>query len=600
MATVTETGEVGVADAATAWLEAFEQALRLSDRQQLETLFLEETYWRDLVSLTWDSQQFWGHEAVVEALAHHGPTAGVAKLRIDEDRSAPQHAQFLGHDVIEVFFTYETNVGSGKGFARLEREASSPVGLRALMVATALVALDCAPELEGRHPWRGFDPAFPGQTWREWSDAKSDFSERDPDVLIIGGSQAGLSVGARFERKGISYLIVERNEKPGDEWRNRYDALVLHTPTWMNDLPYIPLPRDWSRFTPKDQWADWLDCYATLMNLNFWGSTEARKATFDTETRTWEVTLRLGDGTERIMRPKHVVLAIGGVGGKPRMPDLAGLEAFEGEVLHSTSFENGSPFAGQRVMVIGASTTAHDIALDLFHRGARPVMAQRGPACVVNISETLAFTADYETMDTDEADQRRSAMPLPLMVRMAQAATVRSEETHAGLHDGLRRAGQRLTTGEDKTGWIMRLFRDVAGYYLNVGASEAIVEGDIEVLDFSRIEQVVPEGVQLDDGTVEHFDTIVCCTGYEDLSADIEWLVGPEAAERIGQCVGVADDGEYRAMSRVLAHPHLWVITGGIVDARKSSDLLALQVIAQMEGLVPSLLRQPDGTVAPL
>jgi putative flavoprotein involved in K+ transport len=62
----------------------------------------------------------------------------------------------------------------------------------------------------------------------------------------------------------------------------------------------------------------------------------------------------------------------------------------------------------------------------------------------------------------------------------------------------------------------------------------------------------------------------------------------------------VADDGEYRTMSRPTAQAHLWLINGGIVDARKSSDLLALQVIAQLRGLTPSLVRTPDGTVAPL
>ena len=66
------------------------------------------------------------------------------------------------------------------------------------------------------------------------------------------------------------------------------------------------------------------------------------------------------------------------------------------------------------------------------------------------------------------------------------------------------------------------------------------------------------------------------------------------------RCIGVAEDGEYRTLSRPTAQPHLWLISGGIVDSRKSSDVLALQVIAQMEGLVPSLVRQPDGSVKPL
>jgi putative flavoprotein involved in K+ transport len=419
-------------------------------------------------------------------------------------------------------------------------------------------------------------------------------------VLIIGGSHSGLSVGARFERKDASYLIVEKNEKPGDTWRNRYECLALHTPTWMNDLPYIPLPDNWPMFLPKDRWADWLDSYATLMNLNFWGSTEAVSASFDETSRVWEVSLRLADGSMRVMHPKHIVLAVGGAGGRPRIPELPGLDEFSGEVLHSSKFKSGSAFRDKRVMVVGTSTTGHDICLDLYHNGAFPTMAQRGATCVVNIDEVVRFSADYGRVPVDEADQLRSSMNLPMMVARAKAYTATTEVSHAELHTGLRKAGQKLTIGDDETGWTMKLFRDVRGYYLNVGASEAIVEGKTTMFDFDQLERFVPDGVLLTDGSVTPFDAVVLCTGFHDLSEDIAALLGPDVSRKVGRCIGVAADGEYRTMSRPTAQPHLWLISGGIVDSRKSSDILALQVIAQMEGLVPSLVRQPDGGVKPL
>jgi cation diffusion facilitator CzcD-associated flavoprotein CzcO len=592
--------EAAIASESRSWLDALEYALHAGDESDFDDLFVADTCWRDVVSLTWDTCQFWGRDAVRRAMFKHATPAGLSNLRLDDDRSAPKTAEFLGEPVIEVFFSFDTNVGTGKGFARLTPGSSARVGLRALMIATILVSLDCAPEPVGRHPGLGFDPAYPGQTWGEWTAAKSDFSERDPDVLIIGGSHSGLSVGARFERKGTSYLIVEKNEKPGDMWRGRYESLALHTPTWMNDLPYIPLPECWPTFLPKDRWADWLDSYATLMNLNFWGSTEALSASFDGASREWEVQLRLADGSTRVMRPKHLVLAVGGVGGRPRIPELPGLKEFTGKVLHSSTFKSGSAYRGKQVMVVGASTTAHDICLDLYRNGASPTMAQRGPTCVVNIDEVLKFTADYDRLSTDEADQLRSSMNLPLMIKRAQAYTLTTESSHAALHAGLREAGQKLTIGHDNTGWSMKLFRDSAGYYLNVGASEAIVEGKIKMLDFEKIERFVPDGVSLKDGSVMPLDSIVLSTGYDDLSCDIEALLGPKVAQRFDRCVGVADDGEYRTMSRPTAQPHLWLINGGIVDARKSSDILALQIIAQMKGLVPSLVRQPDGSLRPL
>lgn len=592
--------DMAVADEALGWLSALEHVLRAGDQDAFDDLLQEESYWRDMVALTWDTRQFWGREAVRSAMFEHALPAGFSNLRLDVERSAPRTAEFLGRSVVEVFFAFDTAVGTGKGFARLLPDVSAPFGLRGWMIATGLVALNCAPEPVGRHPRQGYDPAYPGQTWGEWSAAKSDFSTCDPDVLIIGGSHSGLCVGARFERKGTSYLIVEKNAKPGDTWRNRYESLALHTPTWMNDLPYVPLPADWPMFLPKDRWADWLDCYATLMDLNFWGSTEALSASFDEAARRWDVSLRLADGSRRTMHPKHVVLAVGGAGATPMVPDLPGLNEFEGEVLHSSTFRSGATYRGKRVMVVGASTTGHDICLDLYHNGAVPTMAQRGPSCVVNIEEVVKFSADYGRVPVDEADQLRSSMNLPMMIARARAYTSASEVSHAELHSGLRKAGQRLTIGDDETGWTMKLFRDVKGYYLNVGASEAIAEGKIGMLDFHRVERFVPQGVLLTDGSVEPFDAVVLCTGFHDLSEDIAALFGADVAKKVGRCIGVAEDGEYRTMSRPTGQPHLWLINGGIVDSRKSSDILALQIIAQMEGLVPSLVRQPDGGVKPL
>lgn len=593
--------EMALAGRAQAWLDALERAV-LEDRgQEFDDLFLEESYWRDMVALTWDTCQFWGRDAIRDAIVGYAASAGFADLRLDEERSVPTVVDFIGEPYVEVFFAFVTTVGTGKGFVRLVQDASAACGLRALMLATSLVALDCAPEPAGRHPRLGFEPSEPGETYGEWVASKSDFADHDPDVLIIGGSHSGLSVGARFERKGTSYLVVEKNAKPGDMWRGRYEALALHTPTVMNQLPYIRIPEHWSLFTPKDQWADWLDCYATLMNLNVWGSTEALGATFDESTLTWEVPLRLADGSTRVMRPRHVVLAVGGVGGRPRIPALAGLEDFGGEVLHSSRFRTGVDFTGRRVMVVGSSTTAHDICLDLSDNGASPTMAQRGATCVVNISEVIGFGVDYGRVTVDEADMLRSAMPYPLWIKRAQAYTRMTEQRHEELHDGLRRAGQKLTIGHDDTGWSIKLFRDSAGYYLNVGASEAIVDGRITMQDFDEIERFVADGALLKDGSIVPLDVIVLATGFHDLSEDIAALLGADVATKVGRCVGVApEDGEYRTMSRPTAQPHLWLINGGIPDARKSSDHLALQVIAQMEGLVPSLVRQSDGSVAPL
>jgi hypothetical protein len=156
------------------------------------------------------------------------------------------------------------------------------------------------------------------------------------------------------------------------------------------------------------------------------------------------------------------------------------------------------------------------------------------------------------------------------------------------------------TIGEEKAGWIYRLHKTFNGYYLDVGASQAIIDGRISIVQMSEVERFIEDGVLLRDGTHLRLDAIVLATGYRNVQNSVERLLGPEIAERIGAIGGVADDGEHRNLARPTRQPHLWMIFGGIMDARKMSDVLALQITAQIDGLAPSVYRAEDGELTVL
>ena len=88
-------------------------------------------------------------------------------------------------------------------------------------------------------------------------------------VVIIGGGQGGIGLGARLRRLGVPTIIVEKNDPPGDSWRKRYKSLCLHDPVWYDHLPYLPFPDDWPVFSPKDKIGDWLESYTKIMELNY-------------------------------------------------------------------------------------------------------------------------------------------------------------------------------------------------------------------------------------------------------------------------------------------------------------------------------------------
>jgi cation diffusion facilitator CzcD-associated flavoprotein CzcO len=106
---------------------------------------------------------------------------------------------------------------------------------------------------------------------------------------------------------GIKSLIVDREDRIGDNWRTRYHQLVLHDPVWFDHLPYLPFPENWPVFTPKDKLGEWFESYVRLLELNAWTRTSITKSSWDDASGKWTVTLdRVRDGkTEtRVLHPK--------------------------------------------------------------------------------------------------------------------------------------------------------------------------------------------------------------------------------------------------------------------------------------------------------
>jgi len=297
-----------------------------------------------------------------------------------------------------------------------------------------------------------------------------------------------------------------------------------------------------------------------------------------------------------------VVMAVGGIGGQPKIPHIDGIENFKGNVIHSTQFKTAKGYAGKKVLVVGTATSAHDIALDLYRHDADYVaLGQRSATTVVDIeTANLVYGLYFDPdMPQDEADQRFSASYIwPLMAEsLKNYVDYVVKPTHGELHQKLEAVGLRLDQGEDGLGWMGKYLMDAGRYYLNVGASDVMIEGGIKVLQFDDFDDFVAEGVRLKDGTVVELDEIILATGFQNLSSDVEALFGPEVAQKVGRIGGIGEDGEPRNMVQPTGQEHLWFIFGGIADARKATPWLALQIKANLAGIAPSFRRNPDGSL---
>jgi len=549
------------ATVAAEWLARFERALELGDAAALRELFDSDCHWRDLLSFTWDIRTVSGVDAVIPALK--GTAA--RNFRTDAERTPPRHALRAGRNCIEAIFRFDAPDGPGAGVLRL-----LPDTQRAWTLLTALDDLRGHEEHVGQRRPKGqaYARDFSGPNWLDQRKARSEYRDRDPEVLVVGGGHAGLSIAARLTQRAIDTLVVDRGGRVGDNWRKRYHALTLHNQVHVNHLPYLPFPPNWPVYIPKDKLANWFESYAEAMELNYWTGTEFEGGSYDDRTGRWTVTLRRADGSRRTMRPRHVVLATG-VSGIPNVPHIPALEGFAGKVIHSGEYVDGEDWRGKRALVIGTGNSGHDIAQDLYSAGAQVTLVQRSPTLIIQCdpSAQLVYSLYSEGPPLEDCDLITTSVPLALAKRTHQLATAHARELDRELLEALERKGFRLDFGEDGTGWQFKYLTRGGGYYFNVGCSDLIVEGKIGLAQASELERLLPGA-----------DLVVLATGWKGPEALVGKLFGAAVAQRVGPVWGFGEDQELRNMFRRTPQPGLWFIAGSFAQCRIYSRYLALQI----------------------
>jgi putative flavoprotein involved in K+ transport len=297
---------------AGAWLEKFGVAAERADAAAAAALFLADGWWRDLLAFTWDLRTFHGGDAIATAFGGTLRSAGASQFRLEPGKAVVLTDGDPASRWIQAFFLFETRVARGRGFLRLKSEAGE---WRAWTVLTAMEELKGFEERVG--PRRAIGTAHGEHkeriNWREERRDACEFVGRDPQVVVVGAGQAGLTIAARLTQLGVSTLIVEKNERVGDNWRSRYRSLVLHDPVWYDHLPYMPFPAHWPVFTPKDKLAGWLESYVDALELNVWTKARLVGGDYDEDAGHWTVRIDRNGG-ERVLHPRHLVLSTGSSG----------------------------------------------------------------------------------------------------------------------------------------------------------------------------------------------------------------------------------------------------------------------------------------------
>ena len=572
------------------FLGDFEAALSQGDIDKAVSLFAEECYWRDLVTFTWNITTQEGQPAIRAMLDSVLATVAPRDFRLEGEGAE-------AGGVTEGWFTFETEVARGRGHVRLKDG-------KCWTLLTTMLELKGFEEPRGRERPKGAEHGVhPGRkSWlekRQEEEASFGVSTQ-PYVVIVGGGQGGIGLGARLRRLGVPTVIIEKNARAGDSWRNRYKSLCLHDPVWYDHLPYLPFPDHWPVFSPKDRIGDWLESYVKIMELNYWTHTTCRSARYDAADGEWIVDIDR-DGTPMTLRPKHLVLATG-MSGVPNIPEFPGMERFAGEQHHSSRHPGGEPYKGKRAVVIGSNNSAHDIAADLWEHGADVTMVQRSSTHVSRSASLMeiALGALYSEeavangMTTDKADLTFASVPYRIMADGEKQVCAAIQERDADFYAKLKKSGFMLDFGDDESGLFMKYLRRGSGYYIDVGASELIIDGEIKLKSGVTVKEITEHGVTLSDGSELSADLIVYATGYGSMNGWAAQLISQEVADKVGKCWGLGSgttkdpgpwEGELRNMWKPTQQEALWFHGGNLHQSRHYSLYLALQLKARQEGI---------------
>ncbi len=573
-----------------AWLAKFDAALKANAVQEAAGLFAEDGYWRDFVSFTWNLKTMEGRGAIADMLAATLPSARPSGWTLEGEATE-------AGGITDGWIRFETAVGRGEGHLRLNAED------KAWTLLTTQYELKGHEERKGPTREKGVQHGVQKhrQNWLERKQAEEAALgyTQQPYVVIIGGGQGGIGLGARLKRLGVPTIIVEKNPRAGDSWRNRYKSLCLHDPVWYDHMPYLPFPEHWPVFSPKDKIGDWLEMYTKVMELNYWTSTVCKRAQYDEAKGEWTVVVER-EGKEVVLRPKQLVLATG-MSAVPNIPDIPGIDTFKGDIHHSSRHPGAERYVGKKAVVIGSNNSAHDICADFQEHDVDVTMVQRSSTHIAR-SETLmelALGGLYSEqavaagVTTHKADMIFASIPYRVLPALQVPVYQQMKERDKDFYDRLEKAGFLLDFGEDGSGLFCKYLRRGSGYYIDVGASELIADGKIK-LKTGKTERITENGVVMADGTVLPADVIVLATGYGSMNGWAAQLISQEVADKVGKCWGMGSgttkdpgpwEGELRNMWKPTQQPGLWFHGGNLHQSRHYSIYLAQQLKARMEGV---------------
>ncbi len=340
-------------------------------------------------------------------------------------------------------------------------------------------------------------------------------TERRLKHAIVGAGMSGILAAIKLKERGEEFVIFEKAERIGGTWReNRYPGLTCDVPAHAYTYSFEPYP-EWEAYYAtgaeiQRYFEKVVEKYGLAPSIRF--NAEVTALDWDETSATW--TLALADGSRQRF---DTVIAASGVLHHPRMPDIEGLDSFEGPAFHTARWDETAPIKDARVGLIGSGSTGIQIVTAINKEVSRLVHFQRSPQWIMPVpyftysaEERQAFRDNPALIDairfSDEyiGAVRRFTDAItdvngPEMQGVEEACLAHFE---ASIHDPVLKEKLR----PNYRAACKRLIYSWC-YYDEVQHPAVFVET-------GRIAHIEPKGVRMADGTLHELDTLVLATGF--------------------------------------------------------------------------------------
>ncbi|RAK86774.1 flavin-binding monooxygenase [Aspergillus costaricaensis CBS 115574] len=577
--------QLNAAKIADDWLASLSKSLSTGHPDAIQAHFLEkESWWRDFVSFSWDIACHNGSQAISSYLA--SSTSGFSDPKLDQPGALQPHlADLGGMRFIQAGFGFTTKAGKGRGVLRLANVG--PEEWKAWTVFTVLERLNGQDELEAER-------AKAAEVQSSGSGPQSTTEDSDLQVLVVGAGQSGLALAAHLQNLGLKYLVVDKTARPGDSWRARYTSIKSHTPSYMDHFPFLKYPTTWPRYLDQDHIVKWMEHYGDLLGLNVRHGTLAINIQYNPSTKRYSVDLQSNDGSVQSITTKHLVLATGLLSDIPVKPSFPGEDTFKGQVFHTSAHQSASlmpDVQNKKITIIGAGTSAHDVAQDFASHGAKSVtIVQRSPLFVTSlksVEELQVKLWDTPGLSTDDADLLGNSFPTAVVRTLSVGASQMMSMLDKDMLDGLEKAGLAVKRGDQGDSLVDHQLIKAGHFYIDQGACGMILDGRIKVQRCQEgVREYYPGGITLADGTQIESDVVILATGFERTDKLIERIVPREILDRVPGVICSLDGSQERfGVWRPTGMPGFWYMTGSFSWSRQFSPVLALQIAAVEWGL---------------